>query len=546
MKPKINLSWAEFLENLTPEEAQELREMELREKANSIELLEITREIKKQAEEVAKNDPSEEEFAKLAKIKVSTLQDPKEIQEYKDLLSRNLDRALKKSDKAAKLQERLDKNVAEFDELQNMNDDFIKRVDERRCTEIIKQVGIVKFFKLRKQEWEEALEEIRQDQVKPKKERKYANNWADTATQAFNKQINVCNEALNKLKEAKEKDFKDLSYPEIIEALSKMEIEVDRLLKDYSVLPTSPVTEFIKKTFIYMGGIVPMNKNIKLKRSVNLESGGIEYNYSNKQENYVVYFENPKILESQKNNLAFRKALNFMLIKSNEQNNPTHIYFDLEEYQNMNGYKSKDTAYRAAKKNLDALRTISVGGVIERGGKEIRNKTSYVFIAKDVSYNQCYVECKPEYIQMLSQYFSILPKWAGELNTKAYDLLDYIFLMARQKQNIAKIQAESSFNISLKSINERIGGHKPEETTRHTEYIIDPLLNAIEEIEEKQRGERIYITPIFPEGEYKNGYDFLEGYLQIELGEEARKYFCLRNEAREEAIGKQIKRSLKK
>lgn len=331
----------------------------------------------------------------------------------------------------------------------------------------------------------------------------------------------------------------------LIEIESRGRIE-DVFLENYNILPNSPITKVIKNISIAKSNIkatkIPVNKNAKLQETIDLQGGRGIYLYFNNNEKYEIVFDNLRAL-NKRQSIAFRKTLNFILIKANEQNVPNNIYFDLEEYQKMAGYKSKDTAYRGAIRNFDNIRRMSIGGVISgRGkGKEIRNKASYVFIARDITYNQCCIECKPELVDMLSQYFTLLPTWAGELDTKAYDLLDYIFYMARQKQNLANIQKNKSFNINLRTINENIGGHDPAETTRHTEYIIDPILNAVEEIEEKQQGEGVKITPIYNHN-YKNAYDFLEGYLEIQLGKEAINYFIKRHADRQKHLKKGSKK----
>lgn len=329
------------------------------------------------------------------------------------------------------------------------------------------------------------------------------------------------------------------------EALCEYEITGEiELLNYYDYLPNASTTHFIKNKAISINtknDNMKVNKNIKVYENKNLETGQTEYNYIGKKENYTIIFESLNSLKSRQS-ITFRKTLNFILIKANEQNIPQNIYFNLKEYQEMTGYKNKDTAYKGAVRNFENLRGISVGGVIKKGKKEIRNKTSYIFTAKDISYNQCYIECKPEIVEMLSQYFTLLPKWAGELNTKAYDLLDYIFYMARQTQNISNIRKGNAFNVSLKSINDYIGGHEPQTTQRHAQLIIDPLLNAIEEIEETQRGEKLKITPIYKHN-YTNAYDFLEGgYIKVELGEEASNYFCDRSKDREKKVDYTLKK----
>lgn len=329
---------------------------------------------------------------------------------------------------------------------------------------------------------------------------------------------------------------------EVVKELFKNDIE--GVLRDYDYQPNSAATQFIKNRVIAKNtkqDKLKLNKNIKVFETPNLETGHISYDYIGKKEDYNIIFEDLNALKSRQS-VNFRKTLNFILQKANEQNIPQNIFFDLSEYQKNTGYKSKDTAYRGAVRNFETLRGISIGGTIKKGSKEIRNKTSYIFIAKDITYNQCFIECKPHIVEMLSQYFTLLPKWAGELNTKAYDLLDYIFYMARQTQNIFNIRKDNKFNISMKAINNYIGGHDPEDTERHAQLIIDPILNAIEEIEDTQRGEKLKITPIYNHN-YKNAFQFLEGgYIEIELGEEAGKYFCDRSQDREKKIKKAIKK----
>jgi hypothetical protein len=328
------------------------------------------------------------------------------------------------------------------------------------------------------------------------------------------------------------------------------QIVENELIENYCILPNSPITKFIKNVSIAKSNTKAKNiaksKNVKIQETIDYEGGRGIYDYITTNESYEIIFEELKALKTRQS-ISLRKTMNFILIKANEQNKPRTITFNLEDYQNMTGYKSKDTAYRGAVRNFEILRGISVGGVVRRGKKEVRNKTSYIFIAKDITYNQCVIECKPELVELLSQYYTLLPIWAGELNTKAYDLLDYIFYMARQSQNLKNIKDKNIFNVSLKSINENIGGHDPDETQRHTEYIINPILDAIEEIEETQAAAdrtNIKITPIYNH-DYKNAYDFLEGYLEIELDDEALNYYIDRNAARIKEVKKALANSKK-
>jgi hypothetical protein len=94
-------------------------------------------------------------------------------------------------------------------------------------------------------------------------------------------------------------------------------------------------------------------------------------------------------------------------------------------------------------------------------------------------------------------------------------MLDYIYYLARQNTDKLIIK-EGYFNISLEAINEYLGNPKPDETEHHQQLIIEPILNAIDEIEDARENNELRITPFY-NFDYKNAHDFLQGYLKIEL-----------------------------
>lgn len=351
-------------------------------------------------------------------------------------------------------------------------------------------------------------------------------------------------------------ELDDMAIWQVVEIVNEKlaeklpQIVENELIENYCILPNSPVTKFVKNISIAKSNTkakeIPRNKNVKVRETIDLEGGRGIYDYINAQSNYQVVIDDLKALISKKS-ISVRKTFNFILIKANQQNKPRVISFNLEEYQKMAGYKTKNSAYRGAIRNFETLRGISIGKSSSNYSKS-NYIVSYIFTALKISYNQCYVECNPSIIETLCEYYTLFPTWAGELNTKAYDLLDYIFYMARQSQNLKNIKDKNIFNVSLKSINENIGGHDPGETQRHTEYIINPILDAIEEIEETQAAAdrtNIKITPIYNH-DYKNAYDFLEGYLEIELDDEALNYYIDRNAARIKEVKKTLARKSKK
>lgn len=281
----------------------------------------------------------------------------------------------------------------------------------------------------------------------------------------------------------------------------------------YDILPNSVATYLIKSLTTKLPKDKLQDiKSDKVNYTVTL-NGQIILKYDTKSEEYSIYIDDFKAL-TKRQSAKIRKTLNFLLIKANEQNFPDAIYFTLEDYMHKTGMKSKDSAYRSLKKELDTLMKIELEGSIKRGKKEVRSTKEYIFTGYDVSYNQCYIKCTPSHVKLLSQYFTLLPAWAGKLSTKAYDMLDYIYYLARQ--NTDKLIKEGYFNISLEAINEYLGNPKPDETEHHQQLIIEPILNAIDEIEDARENNELRITPFY-NFDYKNAHDFLQGYLKIEL-----------------------------
>jgi len=323
--------------------------------------------------------------------------------------------------------------------------------------------------------------------------------------------------------------------------LSSLTVNSNKL---YDSFPTSVAAELIKRISLALpaGREVAVSKNMKVKTE-ETRNGKYLLSYTGSNESYEISVDNVQAWK-RKHSIQLRKAFNFILIKANQQNYPDKIYFQLDDYMKKTGITSKDAAFISAKRELETLLGFKVTGVRKRGKKEIRHAVEYVFTGRDISYNECYVKCMPGHVQMLCQYFTLLPQWAGELKTKAYDLIDYIYYLARQKNNQDNLSRFGHFNISLSAINSRIGGHDPNETRRHTEYIINPILDAIDEIEKTQKNGELKITPIY-DHDYKNAHDFLEGYLRIEMEESALNYFLERDDERKKEIKKRSKKTPK-
>jgi hypothetical protein len=114
--------------------------------------------------------------------------------------------------------------------------------------------------------------------------------------------------------------------------------------KFYSILPTSPLFNTLKRISIYTANDRELpSQHGKLKTNMFL-NGTLEANYNSPTMNFKTIQEDFKKI-GKKANANYRKTLNFLLINSNQQNYNKDINFTLKDYQEKMGYKDLNTAY---------------------------------------------------------------------------------------------------------------------------------------------------------------------------------------------------------
>ena len=326
-------------------------------------------------------------------------------------------------------------------------------------------------------------------------------------------------------------------------------------LNSYIHTPSTNLTHLVKTAICYFGTNwdIRGNKDVKIKTSKN-RYGKTEINCKSRNTDISISIENYNVIAN-KQDPTTRKVFSFLLQKSNEQNHSPEINFSLKELVDLGIYKCMDTARRGLKTSFSKIMKIMCEGEIKSGKKTLRNTQGYLFYNINIEENFCTVSRNDKFnIEFIAQYITILPKWIYKLGTKtgdndnitshkSFSLLDYIYYRARQATN--KIKEQGYFTISINSINNHLGQPSPKETPKHTEKIIDPILNAITEIEDKQlelKKENIKITPYYEEGKAR---EFLKGYLKIELDPEANNYFIERATQQEKKIKKAVKKAEK-
>ena len=124
-------------------------------------------------------------------------------------------------------------------------------------------------------------------------------------------------------------------------------------------------------------------------------------------------------------------------------------------------------------------------------------------------------------MEFIAPYFTVFPRFAYALSNNAFTLVRYIFFIARQ--NAQAIKDKGKFTISLENIRENLGLPSPEEVKnrRYRQLIIDPIANAIEEIEDALQNvpeAKEYGFTITPYGTDTSSInEWLKGYLEIGL-----------------------------
>lgn len=227
-----------------------------------------------------------------------------------------------------------------------------------------------------------------------------------------------------------------------------------------------------------------------------------------------------------KQDQSTKKVLNYILVLYNEQKSDT-LHFTLQDIVDLGMFGNKDSARRGLNKGVGKLTEVHLTTTVMVNGKP---ETRYFQFIKEAEIaDKSFIEVSPILFDNLSLYYRAMPTWGWGLNSKPYDLLDYIYIRARQSIN--SIRENGTFNISVQAISEHLGQKLPKETHRISQQIVDPIIDAIEKIEEAQRkhkmevGNSIYlgINPNYPD-DYKSAHDYyLRGYVTITLDEYTRK-----------------------
>ena len=223
-----------------------------------------------------------------------------------------------------------------------------------------------------------------------------------------------------------------------------------------------------------------------------------------------------------KTNKTFKKLLLFTLQKMNAQNFPLVVGFSLQELVDLGVYSNTSNALRGVKEFFAQQRLIMLGGSVPKGRKTIKEAGGILFYHYQLENGYVKLSVNENFnMEFIATYYTVFPRFAYALNKNAFDLICYIFAMARQ--NTKPIKDKGSFTIGLDIVREYLGLPAPDEVKnrKYKQYIVEPIEQAIEEIETalqtvpEAKDYGFTITPVCSDSININKW--LEGYLEIGL-----------------------------
>lgn len=281
----------------------------------------------------------------------------------------------------------------------------------------------------------------------------------------------------------------------------------------------------------------------------NASASSITFTRKNRGVEHTITITNPDLFfpgstrsTRKRGTIITRKLLPYVLQRMTEQNYPDAIRIDLTRLASTVGYKNEDTAYKAVVRFVQQMGATDLSWTKKSGkDKEVTSSGGILFIHRRRQGGTAYIYVNKQFdLRELAKQFTVFPEWAYSLSPVAFDLVRYVFYIARQ--NTKGIAESGIFNIGLEAILYATGLPTPEEVTgrRYRQLIRNPIEDAIAEIENRvaevpEAKGNFFITPHVDEATTDID-QWLKGYLEIELRNEYAHFFTTLAERQGELI----------
>lgn len=255
----------------------------------------------------------------------------------------------------------------------------------------------------------------------------------------------------------------------------------------------------------------------------------ITYIRKNRDETHTIRVTNPDIVfpgqtadKHKRGTIITRKLLPYVLQKMVQQGYPRTVFIDLSEMVDLGMYSSKNNAWRAVERFVEQMTNVFISANAKgRKGKSRGNSGVIFYNAyRNDGTVQLSVNDAVD-LSMFASVWTVFPKWAYGLSAGPFDLVRYVFFIARQ--NSVKISESGKFTISLQAVAEAMGLPSPDEVKnrRYRQQIRKPIEDAIDEIEQRvaatpEAKGKFLITP-YADETTTNIDVWLQGYIEVQL-----------------------------
>lgn len=312
--------------------------------------------------------------------------------------------------------------------------------------------------------------------------------------------------------------------PETVEfaatLLHTFETSLAARVTEYDILGNSPATYFICGVWANMKRgreFHPASHGITVTYSEPDAYGNQSIRYRNKDYEMTLIFE---AVQEYTRNLSWtaHRLLIYTLMRGNTQNwRNNSATFNIKEYMDWAGLKSRDAAYRQLKKDVQSITGMKLTA---ESFKKYFESFYTTHLATEASIKKYTGEVRIAFAEnvrhFLTQYYQLIPDWMGHLSENAYRMAFYLFYRARK----APIAPDGTFRVRIEDIIQYIGLPTKEEVKNrnYDEAIMRPFNKAVEEIENISSGS------LRMEFEYDNINTFLAGQMTVGIDDTMSEY----------------------
>lgn len=312
--------------------------------------------------------------------------------------------------------------------------------------------------------------------------------------------------------------------PETVEFASVLlhtfESSVAARVTEYDILGNSPATYFICGVWANMKRgreFHPASNGITVTYSEPDAYGNQSIRYRNKDYEMTLIFE---AVQEYTRNLSWtaHRLLIYTLMQGNAQNwRNNAATFNIKDYMDWAGLKSRDAAYRQLKKDVQSITGMKLTA---ESFKKYFESFYTTHLATEASIKKYTGEVRIAFAEnvrhFLTQYYQLIPDWMGHLSENAYRMAFYLFYRARK----APIAQDGTFRVQIEDIIQYIGLPTKEEVKNrnYDEAIMRPFNKAVEEIENISGGS------LQMEFEYDNINTFLAGQMTVGIDDTMSQY----------------------